>query len=101
MARQPQKGSALSHIIIQLSETLINKGVGRARILWKGLSVDVFTTHLVSYTDSPSETSEIRRQQTKKVSAFILRTRPTADLQILAADFNDFGPTQQLVFSQT
>ena len=33
----------------QLSERLINKGVGRARILWNGLIVDVFTTHLVSY----------------------------------------------------
>ena len=35
-------------------EVFVRKGIARARSRWNGFTVDLFTSHLVSYTNNPN-----------------------------------------------
>ncbi len=68
-------------------EIFVQKGLGRARILFNGLSVDLFTTHLVSYTNNPNRDNNlIRYMQTLETVQLIEAT--DADVKIFAGDVN-------------
>ena len=55
-------------------EIFVRKGVGMARILWEGRTVDVFTTHLVSYTKADDNRLTRYLQAMETVSS--LKTSP-------------------------
>jgi len=70
-------------------EIFVQKGLGRARILWgpDKLSIDLFTTHLVSYTNNPNRDNNlIRYRQTLETIRLIDKT--DADIKIFAGDVN-------------
>jgi len=68
-------------------EIFVNKGVARARIRWKGLAVDVFTTHLVSYTNNPNnDNSMYRRWQAAEAARYI--DASNADVKLFGGDLN-------------
>lgn len=68
-------------------EIFVQKGLGQARIHWNGLKVDLFTTHLVSYTDNPNRDNNlVRYMQTLETVARI--DRSDADVKIFAGDAN-------------
>ena len=51
-------------------EIFVQKGLGRARIIWgpEKVAIDLFTTHLVSYTNNPNrDNNRIRYMQTLEV----------------------------------
>merc|ERR1712025_881051 len=70
-------------------EIFVQKGLGRARILYgpEKLAIDLFTTHLVSYTNNPNyDNNRIRYIQTLETVRLIERT--DADVKIFAGDVN-------------
>lgn len=68
-------------------EIFVGKGVGRARIRWKGLAVDVYTTHLVSYTNNPNRDNNFYRYlQAHETVSFIQKS--DADVKIFGGDIN-------------
>jgi len=70
-------------------EIFVQKGLGRARILYgpEKLAIDLFTTHLVSYTNNPNyDNNRIRYIQTLETVKLIERT--DADVKIFAGDVN-------------
>jgi len=70
-------------------EIFVQKGLGRARILYgpDKLSIDLFTTHLVSYTNNPNrDNNRIRYIQTLETIRLIDKT--DADVKIFAGDVN-------------
>ena len=53
-------------------EIFVQKGLGRARIIWgpEKVAIDLFTTHLVSYTNNPNrDNNRIRYMQTLEVQS--------------------------------
>jgi len=66
-------------------EIFVRKGVGIARILWAERTVDVFTTHLVSYTKATDNKLTRYLQAMETVS---LIARSDADLAIFGGDLN-------------
>jgi len=66
-------------------EIFVRKGVGMARILWGDKTVDVFTTHLVSYTKADDNRLTRYLQAMETIS---LITRSDADLAIFGGDLN-------------
>lgn len=77
-------------------EVFVSKGVGRARIHWMGLKVDVFTSHFVSYTRDPnSDNSHYRFTQAMETVRYIEQS--SADIKLFGGDINAlplFGPRQ-------
>jgi len=70
-------------------EIFVQKGLGRARIIWgpEKVSIDLFTTHLVSYTNNPNrDNNRIRYMQTLETVQLIDKT--DADVKIFAGDVN-------------
>ena len=70
-------------------EVLVQKGVGRARILWgpDEIAIDLFTTHMVSYTSNPDrENNQIRFMQMLETVNLIKKS--DADVKIFAGDTN-------------
>lgn len=70
-------------------EIFVQKGLGRARILFgpDKLAIDLFTTHLVSYTNNPNRDNNlIRYMQTVETINLINST--DADIKIFAGDVN-------------
>jgi len=70
-------------------EIFVQKGLGRARILYgpEKLSIDLFTTHLVSYTNNPNrDNNRIRYIQTLETVRYI--DKSDADVKIFAGDVN-------------
>jgi len=70
-------------------EIFVQKGLGRARILYgpDKLAIDLFTTHLVSYTNNPNrDNNRIRYIQTLETIRLIDET--DADVKIFAGDVN-------------
>lgn len=66
-------------------EIFVRKGVGVARILWEGKTVDVFTTHLVSYTKAEDNRLTRYLQAMETIS---LIARSDADIAIFGGDIN-------------
>ncbi len=70
--------------------------MARARALWNGLSVDVFTTHMVSYSKNPNnDNSYYRYTQSREALAYVKLS--DADVKILGGDFNSLpykGPRE-------
>merc|ERR1712226_466152 len=77
-------------------EIFVNKGVGRARVDYYGLAVDVFTSHFVSYTLNPSrDNSKIRYSQALEALRFIRASN--AVIKFFGGDMNalpTFGPRE-------
>jgi len=69
-------------------EIFVQKGLGQARIRWHdGLKIDLFTTHLVSYTEHPNRDNNlVRYMQTLETVKLI--DRSDADVKIFAGDAN-------------
>ncbi|TRY72102.1 hypothetical protein TCAL_01108 [Tigriopus californicus] len=68
-------------------EIFVSKGVGRARVRWEGLSVDVFTTHFVSYTNNPNnDNSNYRFTQALEAAQYVERSN--ADIKLFGGDLN-------------
>ncbi len=68
-------------------EIFVGKGVGKARVRWQGLAVDVFTSHFVSYTNNPnSDNKKVRYMQSKETVAYI--NNSDADIKLFGADIN-------------
>ena len=70
-------------------EVLVQKGLGRARILWgqDKLPIDLFTTHMVSYTSNPDrENNKIRYMQMLETVNLIEKSN--ANVKIFAGDIN-------------
>lgn len=69
-------------------EIFVQKGLGRARIIWADdLRIDLFTTHLVSYTNNPNRDNNfVRYMQTQETVKLINAT--DADVKIFAGDVN-------------
>lgn len=69
-------------------EIFVQKGLGRARIHWADdLKIDLFTTHLVSYTNNPNRDNNfVRYMQTLETVKYIDKT--DADVKIFAGDVN-------------
>ncbi len=65
-------------------------------MLWNGFSVDVFTTHMVSYsTNSNSDNSHYRYLQSREALGYVAMS--DADIKIFGGDLNSLphkGPTQ-------
>ena len=73
-------------------EIFVGKGVGKARIRWHGLAVDVFTSHFVSYTNNPnSDNKLVRFLQSKETVSYIQRS--DADIKLFGADINALPTT--------
>jgi len=66
-------------------EIFVRKGVGMARILWEGRTIDVFTTHLVSYTKADDNRLTRYLQAMETIS---LIARSDADIAIFGGDLN-------------
>jgi len=66
-------------------EIFVRKGVGMARIQWEGRTVDVFTTHLVSYTKAEDNRLTRYLQAMETIS---LIARSDADIAIFGGDLN-------------
>jgi len=66
-------------------EIFVRKGVGMARIQWEGRTVDVFTTHLVSYTKADDNRLTRYLQAMETIS---LIARSDADIAIFGGDLN-------------
>ena len=77
-------------------EVFVAKGVGRARIRWQGLKVDVFTSHFVSYTRNPNiDNSHFRFTQAVETRRYIEQS--SADIKLFGGDMNAlplYGPKQ-------
>lgn len=68
-------------------EIFVSKGVARARVRWEGLSVDVFTTHMVSYTNNPnSDNSHYRFLQSVETARYV--SQSDADIKLFGGDLN-------------
>ena len=68
-------------------EIFVHKGLGRARIDVNGIKIDLFTTHLVSYTVSPnSKNRRVRYMQSLETVKYIAQT--DADVKIFSGDVN-------------
>ena len=66
--------------------------MGKARILWNGLVVDVFTSHFVSYSNNPETDNKlVRFLQSKETISYIQSS--DADIKLFGADINDL-PTK-------
>ncbi len=72
------------------------QGVARARVHWNGLSVDVFTTHMVSYSKNPNSDNNIYRYlQSREALGYVQMS--DADVKIFGGDLNSLphrGPAQ-------
>lgn len=66
-------------------EIFVRKGVGMARVLWGDKTVDVFTTHLVSYTKAEDNRLTRYLQAMETIS---LIARSDADIAIFGGDLN-------------
>jgi len=66
-------------------EIFVRKGVEMARIQWEGRTVDVFTTHLVSYTKAEDNRLTRYLQAMETIS---LIARSDADIAIFGGDLN-------------
>jgi len=66
-------------------EIFVRKGLGAARILYKDKTIDVFTTHLVSYTKA-DDNKLVRYQQAQETVSII--SNSDADIQIFGGDIN-------------
>lgn len=66
-------------------EIFVRKGVGMARIQWEGRTVDVFTTHLVSYNNKDDNRLTRYLQAMETIS---LIARSDADIAIFGGDMN-------------
>lgn len=77
-------------------EIFVHKGLGRARIDVQGFKIDLFTTHLVSYTRNPNrENRRVRYKQTQETVKYIAQSN--ADVKIFSGDVNALplqGPDQ-------
>ena len=77
-------------------EIFVHKGLGRARIDVQGIKIDLFTTHLVSYTVNPNrENRRVRYKQTHETVKYIAQSN--ADVKIFSGDVNALplqGPDQ-------
>ena len=68
-------------------EVLVKKGVVRARSRWKGFVVDIFATHLISYTNNPNyDNTEYRYLQAEETARAIRHSN--ADIKIFGGDIN-------------
>eukprot|EP00096_Caligus_rogercresseyi_P009448 TRINITY_DN3216_c0_g1_i2.p1 TRINITY_DN3216_c0_g1~~TRINITY_DN3216_c0_g1_i2.p1 ORF type:complete len:363 (-),score=74.56 TRINITY_DN3216_c0_g1_i2:284-1372(-) len=68
-------------------EVFVGKGVAKARILWNGLTVDVFTTHLISYTNHPhKDNAKFRYMQALETVGHIRNS--DADIKLFGGDLN-------------
>lgn len=67
-------------------EVFVRKGVGVARIKWKDMTIDVFTTHLVSYSNTNQDNRFVRYLQTLETINIIARS--DADIAIFGGDVN-------------
>ena len=62
-------------------EIFVEKGLGKARVRWRGLAVDVFTSHLVSYTNNPnSDNTYFRFVQSMETSKYMAMS--DADIKV-------------------
>ena len=73
-------------------EIFVGKGVGKARIRWNGLVVDVFTSHFVSYSNNPETDNKLVRFLQSKETVSYIRSSD-ADIKLFGADINDL-PTK-------
>lgn len=67
-------------------EIFVRKGVGIARILWYEKTIDVFTTHLVSYGSKATENKITRYLQAMETVSLI--SQSDADIAIFGGDLN-------------
>ncbi|XP_040572259.1 putative neutral sphingomyelinase isoform X2 [Lepeophtheirus salmonis] len=68
-------------------EVFVGKGVAKARILWNGFTVDVFTTHLISYTNHPNQdNAKFRYMQALETVRHIRNS--DADIKLFGGDLN-------------
>ena len=70
-------------------ELLVQKGLGRARIIWgpDEIPIDLFTTHMVSYTSNPNrDNTKIRYMQMLETVNLI--NKSNAEVKIFAGDIN-------------
>ncbi len=67
-------------------EIFARKGLAMARILWHDLTVDVFTSHFVSYRDDPMSNLAVRQAQTQQTVRAIIHS--DADIKIFGGDAN-------------
>lgn len=68
-------------------EIFVGKGVARARINWNGFTVDVFTTHMISYTNHPNRDNTLFRYlQTLETAKHI--NNSDADIKLFGGDIN-------------
>jgi endonuclease/exonuclease/phosphatase family metal-dependent hydrolase len=70
----------------------VRKGLAGARIRWKGLTLDVFTTHLVTYLMDPDSNDSVRRLQSAETVDIIRKSN--ADIKIFSGDANAFPDTK-------
>lgn len=68
-------------------EIFVGKGVVRAQIRWKGLTVDVFTTHMISYTNNPNRDNTLFRYLQAIDTVRHIR-RSNADIKLFGGDIN-------------
>ena len=69
-------------------EILVGKGIGRARVrLWNKYTVDLFTTHLVSYTNNPNRDNTWYRFLQSAQTAHAIKSS-NADIKIFGGDIN-------------
>lgn len=68
-------------------EVFVRKGIARARSKWNGFTVDLFTSHLVSYTNNPNyDNTMYRFQQVMEVARAIRDSK--ADIKLFGGDLN-------------
>jgi len=67
-------------------EIFVRKGVGVARILWNEKTIDVFTTHMVSYLSKASDNKITRYLQAMETVSLIKLS--DADIAIFGGDLN-------------
>jgi len=68
-------------------EVFVRKGIARARSRWNGYSVDIFTTHLVSYTNNPNYDNTMYRFQQAAETSKAIRDSD-ADVKLFGGDLN-------------
>ena len=69
-------------------DLFVRKGIGRARVLlWNKYTIDLFTTHLVTYQNDPDlQNPRVRFLQATQTAQLIKSSN--ADIKILGGDFN-------------
>ena len=68
-------------------EAFVKKGIARARSTWNGHTVDIFTSHFVSYTNNPNYDNTLYRYQQATETARAIRASD-ADIKLFGGDLN-------------